>query len=84
MNYKDEIGSLSGKTREEVVKMLWRGMNSAVPGQGSKIARKVADYIIQHTVMENIYSDSIVKTHTDNDKGHEYIAERFLEFMSNL
>ena len=65
MNYEDEIGSMSGKTREEVVKMLWRGMNSAAPGQRAKIAMKVADYIIQHTVMENIYRDSIVKMHTD-------------------
>ena len=65
MNYEEEVGSMHGKTREEVVKMLWRALNSADAGKRTGVARKIADYIMQHTVMENIYSDSIVQMHTD-------------------
>ena len=65
MNYDNEVGSMKGKTREEVVKMMWRALNSADPGKRTGVARKIADYIIQHTVMENIYSDAVVRMHTD-------------------
>lgn len=65
MNYEDEIGSLQGKTRTEVIRMLWRGMNTAEPGKRTAMARKVADYIIQHTIMENIYSDSVVQANSN-------------------
>ena len=65
MNYDNEVGSMKGKTREEVVKMMWRALNSADPGKRTGVARKIAEYIIQHTVMENIYSDAVVRMHTD-------------------
>ena len=65
MSYEDEAGSLSGKNRKQVVQMLWEGMNKSAPGQRTNIALKVADYLIQHTVLENIHSELMVQGHSD-------------------
>lgn len=54
----EKYGSLVGKSKEKVVDMLWRGLNTAEPGKQMRVALDVAEYIIQNSVLENIYEDS--------------------------
>lgn len=54
----EKYGSLVGKSKEKVVDMLWRGLNTAEPGKQMRVALDVAEYIIQNSVLENLYEDS--------------------------
>ncbi|MBE6656256.1 MAG: hypothetical protein E7609_05260 [Ruminococcaceae bacterium] len=51
---EDEQATLRGKSREEVVDMLWQGLNGAAPGKRGAVANKVADYIIEHAMLERV------------------------------
>lgn len=54
----EKYGSLMGRAKSEVIEMLWRGLNTAEPGKQMKVALDVAEYIIQNSVLENLYEDS--------------------------
>jgi hypothetical protein len=54
----EKYGSLTGRAKSEVIEMLWRGLNTAEPGRQMKVALDVAEYIIQNSVLENLYEDS--------------------------
>ena len=51
---EDEQATLRGKSREEVVNMLWQGLNAAEPGKRGAVANKVADYVIEHAMLERV------------------------------
>lgn len=57
MSFGEKYGELSGRTRAEVIDMLWKGLNSAKPGYQMGVALNIADYIIQNSVLENLYAD---------------------------
>lgn len=57
MSFGEKYGELSGRTRAEVIDMLWKGLNSAKPGYQMGVALHIADYIIQNSVLENLYAD---------------------------
>lgn len=57
MAFGDKYGEISGKTKKEVIDMLWQGLNSAKPGYQTSVALNVADYIIQNSVLESMYGD---------------------------
>lgn len=61
----EKYGSLVGKSKEKVVDMLWRGLNTAEPGKQMRVALDVAEYIIQNSVLENIYEDSENSVYVD-------------------
>ena len=65
LSFGDTYGTISGKSKAEVIDMLWRGLNTAVPGKQAKIALDVAEYIIQHSIVESIYDDPSYQTYTD-------------------
>ena len=65
LSFGDTYGTISGKSKAEVIDMLWRGLNTAVPGKQSKVALDVAEYIIQHSIVESIYDDPSYETYTD-------------------
>ena len=65
MSFGDTYGTLSGKSRAEVVDMLWRGLNTAEPGRRAKVALDVAEYIIQHAVVESMYDDTSTEVYMD-------------------
>lgn len=65
LSFGDTYGTISGKSKAEVIDMLWRGLNTAVPGKQAKIALDVAEYIIQHSIVESIYDDPSYETYTD-------------------
>lgn len=54
----EKYGSLTGRAKSEVIEMLWRGLNTAELGKQMKVALDVAEYIIQNSVLENLYEDS--------------------------
>lgn len=60
LDFGEEFGTIANKNKEEVVDILWQGLNGAGGSQG-KVAFAVADYIIENAVMQNIYDD------VDND-----------------
>ena len=61
MAFGEKCGDISGKTKKQVIEMLWKGLNSADPGYQSSVALNIADYIIQNSVMESIYGDEDVQ-----------------------
>lgn len=54
----EKYGKLVGKSKAEVIEMLWRGLNTAEPGKQMHVALDIAEYIIQNSVLENLYEDS--------------------------
>ena len=54
MSFGESYGVISGKTKNEVIEMLWRGLNTAEPGRQAKVALDIAEYILQNAVLENI------------------------------
>ena len=52
---EDEQATLRGKSREEVVDMLWQGMNAAAPGKRGAVALKGVkkDEIVKQEDIEN-------------------------------
>ena len=65
LSFGDAYGTISGKPKAEVIDMLWRGLNTAVPGKKAKVALDVAEYIIQHSIVESIYDDPAYEIYTD-------------------
>lgn len=61
MSFGEKYGEINGKTKTEVVDMLWKGLNSAEPGKQMGVALHIADYIIQNSVLESIYADDDVQ-----------------------
>lgn len=56
LSFGERYGDISGKTKAEVIDLLWKGLNSAEPGKQMGIALHIADYIIQNSVMEEVSS----------------------------
>ena len=57
MSFGEKYGDISGKTKAQVIDMLWKGLNSAKPGYQMSVALNIADYIIQNSVLESLYGD---------------------------
>ena len=61
MNYEEQIGKITGKTKAEVVQMLVRRMDEFEGKEWKgrqELAMRIASYLLHHTVFENVYSDS--------------------------
>lgn len=67
MTFGEKYGEISGKSKAEVIDMLWKGLNAAEPGKQMGVALHIADYIIQNSVLENIYNDEDVQVATAID-----------------
>ncbi len=65
MAFGDKYGDLRGKSKKEVVEILWRGLNTADPGKQASVALDVAEYIIQHSAMENLWDDTDNQAYID-------------------
>lgn len=65
MAFGDKYGDLRGKSRKEVIEILWRGLNIADPGKQASVALDVAEYIIQHSAMENLWDDGDNQAYID-------------------
>lgn len=61
----ERYGSLTGKTKSEVIEMLWRGLNTAAAGKQMHVALDIAEYIIQNSVLENLYEESENSVYVD-------------------
>lgn len=61
----EKYGSLVGKSKEKVVDMLWRGLNTAEPGKQMKVALDVAEYIIQNSMLETLTDEGENLVYTD-------------------
>ncbi len=87
MQFNDEHsslkGKLKGKTKSAVVNYLWQKFNkSASEADLQKSATDIADYIIENTMVEEIYNDA---RYTDNDIEHAEAALTVLRgFMHNM
>ena len=49
------FGSLVGKSRNEAIEVLWRGLNSAEEGERAGLALDMADFIIENAIAEDLY-----------------------------
>lgn len=65
MSFGDKYGDLRGKSKNEVIEILWRGLNAADPGKQAGVALDVAEYIIQHSAMENLWDDMDNQSYID-------------------
>ena len=64
LDFGEKYGVISGKTKQQAIEMLWRGLNTADPGKQMSVALDIAEYIIQNSVMESVYDDIDSETHT--------------------
>ena len=51
-------GELHGKDRQEIIDYLFKELNSAKEGYRGGVALRIADYMIERTVLTDMYSDS--------------------------
>ena len=51
-------GALRGKDRQAVIDYLFRKLNTVKEGYRGGVALRIADYMIEHTVLTDMYSDS--------------------------
>lgn len=59
LSFGELYGSLGGKSRNEVIDILWNGLNSADVGERLPVALDVAEYIISHASVESIYDGEL-------------------------
>ncbi|MDY4592445.1 MAG: hypothetical protein SO434_03485, partial [Eubacteriales bacterium] len=50
---KGKIGTVKGTN--ELIDRLWKGLNKANKGEYTRVGVEIADYVINHTVVEDIY-----------------------------
>lgn len=67
MAFGEKYGEISGKSKAEVIDLLWKGLNSAEPGKQMGVALHIADYIIQNSVLESVYADDDVQVQATID-----------------
>lgn len=53
----DKYGSLSGKNKSEAIDMLFRQLNATTEGYRGTAALHIADYLIENTVLNDLYID---------------------------
>lgn len=51
-------GELRGKDRQEVVDYLFKKLNTAKEGYRTGVALKIADFLIEHTLLTDMYADT--------------------------
>ena len=65
LSFGELYGSLAGKSRNEVIDILWNGLNSADVGERGGVALDVAEYIINHASVESIYDGEGLEVYTE-------------------
>ena len=55
MDFGQVYGNLIGKSRDRVVEMLWKALNSAPAGERVGVALKIAEYTIDNAVVMRRY-----------------------------
>ena len=68
LGFEDYDISISGKNKAEVIEVLWKTLNTADSGKRTGISLKIADYIIDNAVMENIYQEDENDIHLETIK----------------
>lgn len=56
-NFGEVFGNLKGKSRQEVIKTLWKRMNEAGEDKQAGVALDIAEYIIREAVVEDAITD---------------------------
>lgn len=64
-NLEDYSVRISGKTRAEAIDVLWKTLNTADAGKRTGISLKIADYIIDNTIIESIYLEEENQIYTE-------------------
>lgn len=64
-NLEDYSVRISGKTKAEAIDVLWKTLNTADAGKRTGISLKIADYIIDNTIIENIYLEEENQIYTE-------------------
>ena len=65
LSFGDTYGELSGKSKKDVINMLWERLNTAVPGRQAGVALDTAEYIIRESVVKSIFEDPNVEVYKD-------------------
>ena len=61
LSFGELYGVLAGKSKREVIDILWEGLNSADVGEQRKVALDVAEYIIKNASVESICKNNYTK-----------------------
>lgn len=57
----DKFATIKGSTREELIDKLWIGLNSKDEGYRGNVCLEVADFLLDHAVMESLYEDELIQ-----------------------
>ncbi len=64
-NLEDYSVRISGKTKADAIDVLWKTLNTADAGKRTGISLKIADYIIDNTIIESIYLEEENQIYTE-------------------
>ncbi len=56
---------ITGKTKAEAIDRLWNGLNTIDEGKRGSFALRLADYILDSAVMENIFAEEEMQIYAD-------------------
>lgn len=57
----DKYATIKGSTKEEIIDKLWIGLNSKDEGYRGNASLEIADYLLDHAVMESMYEDEVIQ-----------------------
>lgn len=60
MVFQNYDGKLTNKTKDQVVRALWKELNSVTKDGRGKVALNIANYIIEHGIAEEAYQSNLV------------------------
>lgn len=60
MAFKNYDGKLTNKTKDQVIRSLWKELNTAHKDYRGKVAVNLANYIIEHAIAEEVYQTNLV------------------------
>ena len=75
--FGEKYGEISGKTKNQVIDMLWHSLNTKNEGYRANAALDIADYIINNAVMEDIYSSS-------TNEADIYVVNTLRQYLHNV
>ncbi|MGE4320290.1 MAG: DUF6782 family putative metallopeptidase [Acholeplasmataceae bacterium] len=59
MVFKDFDGKITSKTKDQVIRMLWKELNTAHPEYRGRVALEIANYIIEHGFAEEAFQTNL-------------------------
>lgn len=61
LSFGEHYGKLKGKSNQEIISMLWRGLSLTEPGKRFGTALDIAEYILASSVINNVQANNVLE-----------------------